>query len=100
MDFANNNGRAVIITGLPYPPRMDPKVCLLSIYTTAYSQVGRSLSLSLSLSLQVDLKMKHLEESRSTRSVKVNNDVMYPDVIMCIMWKMEPVHIDGPWVCF
>lgn len=26
LDFANNNGRAVIITGLPYPPRMDPKV--------------------------------------------------------------------------
>jgi hypothetical protein len=44
LDFANNNGRAVIITGLPYPPRMDPKV---------------------------DLKMKHLEESRSAHSVKV-----------------------------
>ncbi|XP_078320008.1 regulator of telomere elongation helicase 1-like isoform X2 [Crassostrea virginica] len=28
LDFADNNGRAVIITGLPFPPRMDPKVML------------------------------------------------------------------------
>ena len=28
LDFADNNGRAVVITGLPYPPRMDPKVVL------------------------------------------------------------------------
>jgi regulator of telomere elongation helicase 1 len=27
LDFADCNGRAVIITGLPYPPREDPKVC-------------------------------------------------------------------------
>ena len=26
LDFADVNGRAVIITGLPYPPRMDPRV--------------------------------------------------------------------------
>ena len=30
LDFADMNGRAVVITGLPYPPRMDPKasVCI------------------------------------------------------------------------
>ncbi|ELT95437.1 hypothetical protein CAPTEDRAFT_179377 [Capitella teleta] len=28
LDFADRNGRAVVITGLPYPPRMDPKVML------------------------------------------------------------------------
>ena len=28
LDFADINGRAVVITGLPYPPRMDPKVVL------------------------------------------------------------------------
>ncbi|KAL3869006.1 hypothetical protein ACJMK2_041741, partial [Sinanodonta woodiana] len=28
LDFSDNNGRAVIITGLPYPPFMDPKVTL------------------------------------------------------------------------
>ncbi|XP_033737799.1 regulator of telomere elongation helicase 1-like [Pecten maximus] len=28
LDFSDINGRAVIITGLPYPPRMDPKVKL------------------------------------------------------------------------
>ncbi|XP_074643573.1 regulator of telomere elongation helicase 1-like [Tubulanus polymorphus] len=28
LDFADINGRAVVITGLPFPPRMDPKVVL------------------------------------------------------------------------
>ncbi|CAH1774290.1 unnamed protein product [Owenia fusiformis] len=28
LDFADINGRAVVITGLPYPPMMDPKVKL------------------------------------------------------------------------
>ncbi|XP_037257973.1 regulator of telomere elongation helicase 1 isoform X1 [Falco rusticolus] len=28
LDFADINGRGVIITGLPYPPRMDPRVIL------------------------------------------------------------------------
>ena len=28
LDFADNNGRAVVITGLPFPPMMDPKVIL------------------------------------------------------------------------
>ncbi|CAD7669125.1 unnamed protein product [Nyctereutes procyonoides] len=28
LDFADMNGRGVIITGLPYPPRMDPRVVL------------------------------------------------------------------------
>ena len=31
LDFIDANGRAVIITGIPYPPRMDPKV-LISVY--------------------------------------------------------------------
>ncbi|XP_033922812.1 regulator of telomere elongation helicase 1 [Melopsittacus undulatus] len=28
LDFADRNGRGVIITGLPFPPRMDPRVVL------------------------------------------------------------------------
>jgi len=32
LDFANNFGRAVIITGLPYPPLMDPRVILKKHY--------------------------------------------------------------------
>lgn len=28
VDFADNNGRAVIVTGLPYPSVVDPKVKL------------------------------------------------------------------------
>lgn len=32
LDFADMNGRAVIITGLPYPPFKDPKVILKRQY--------------------------------------------------------------------
>ncbi|XP_043267015.1 regulator of telomere elongation helicase 1 homolog isoform X2 [Venturia canescens] len=32
LDFANANGRAVIITGLPYPPLKDPRVMLKQRY--------------------------------------------------------------------
>ncbi|XP_070556036.1 LOW QUALITY PROTEIN: regulator of telomere elongation helicase 1-like [Ptychodera flava] len=32
LDFADNNGRAVVITGLPFPPRMDAKVNLKMKY--------------------------------------------------------------------
>jgi len=28
LDFSDCNGRAVVITGLPFPPVMDPKVVL------------------------------------------------------------------------
>lgn len=28
LDFADTNGRAVVITGLPFPPMMDPRVIL------------------------------------------------------------------------
>lgn len=28
LDFADKNGRGVIITGLPYPPRKDPRIML------------------------------------------------------------------------
>lgn len=42
LDFADRNGRAVIITGLPYPPFKDPRVVL---------------------------KQKYLEESRAKKKV-------------------------------
>jgi len=32
LDFADKNGRAVIITGLPFPPLKDPKVILKKRY--------------------------------------------------------------------
>ncbi len=32
IDFSNNYGRAVIITGLPYPPYKDPRVVLKQQY--------------------------------------------------------------------
>ena len=32
LDFADSNGRAVIVTGLPFPPRFDAKVQLTTLY--------------------------------------------------------------------
>ena len=32
MDFADDVGRAVVITGIPFPPRDDPKVHVLYYY--------------------------------------------------------------------
>ena len=32
LDFANSNGRAVLITGLPFPPLKDPRVMLKQRY--------------------------------------------------------------------
>ena len=32
LDFANANGRAVLITGLPFPPLKDPRVILKQMY--------------------------------------------------------------------
>jgi regulator of telomere elongation helicase 1 len=39
LDFADNNGRAVVITGLPYPPRMDPKVTLKMEYLKGHKDL-------------------------------------------------------------
>uniref|UniRef100_A0A182XXV8 Regulator of telomere elongation helicase 1 homolog n=1 Tax=Anopheles stephensi TaxID=30069 RepID=A0A182XXV8_ANOST len=35
LDFADDNGRAVMITGLPFPPMMDPRVLLKKQYLDA-----------------------------------------------------------------
>lgn len=35
LDFADGNGRAVVITGLPYPPYKDPRVVLKRQYLDA-----------------------------------------------------------------
>ena len=37
LDFADDNGRAVVITGLPYPPRLDPKVRTVHTCTHMYT---------------------------------------------------------------
>ncbi|KAL2103257.1 hypothetical protein ACEWY4_000125 [Coilia grayii] len=38
LDFANSYGRGVIITGLPFPPRMDPRVTLKMQYLEEMSR--------------------------------------------------------------
>jgi len=53
LDFSDCNGRAVVITGLPFPPMMDPKVIL---------------------------KMKFLDEVRS-QGGKVRQSLLYCTVL-------------------
>ncbi|XP_075032722.1 regulator of telomere elongation helicase 1 [Mixophyes fleayi] len=42
LDFADCNGRGVIITGLPYPPRMDPRVVLKMQFLDEMRRTGES----------------------------------------------------------
>ena len=50
LDFADMNGRAVIITGQPFPPRMDPRVSQWAV-----RQWWRSLSHWMSVGLSVSV---------------------------------------------
>ena len=43
LDFSDINGRAVVITGLPFPPRMDPKVILKMQYLDEARCKGRKV---------------------------------------------------------
>ncbi|XP_022350036.1 regulator of telomere elongation helicase 1 isoform X2 [Enhydra lutris kenyoni] len=40
LDFADMNGRGVIVTGLPYPPRMDPRVVLKMQFLDELKSLG------------------------------------------------------------
>lgn len=40
IDFADNNGRAVILTGLPFPLYTDPRVMLKRQYLDEHKQVA------------------------------------------------------------
>ncbi|XP_022191793.1 regulator of telomere elongation helicase 1 homolog [Nilaparvata lugens] len=44
LDFANQRGRAVVITGLPFPPFKDPKVMLKRQYIDQNRSTEKSLS--------------------------------------------------------
>lgn len=55
LDFADINGRAVIITGLPYPPRMEPKAGKLK---------QRRKSISTSTSSNVESSQAHVVVAR------------------------------------
>lgn len=46
LDFSDNNGRAVVITGLPYPPRLDPKVVLKMKFLDEVKGQGGEVRLS------------------------------------------------------
>ena len=48
IDFSNNYGRAVIITGLPYPPYKDPRVVLKQQYLDEIKLANVNIFLNLS----------------------------------------------------
>lgn len=58
LDFADTFGRAVVITGLPFPPKMDPRVLLkmqfldeMNASNTSKTKVRESVSVCVSLYL-------------------------------------------------
>lgn len=44
LDFANANGRAVIITGLPFPPLKDPRIILKQRYLEENRVIGKEVN--------------------------------------------------------
>lgn len=47
LDFIDHNGRAVIITGLPYPPFKDPKVVLKRKYMDSCHSTDKEVNIYL-----------------------------------------------------
>lgn len=43
LDFANANGRAVLITGLPFPPLKDPRIILKQQYLEEIKKQDREV---------------------------------------------------------
>lgn len=43
LDFANANGRAVLITGLPFPPLKDPRVVLKQQYLEEMKRLDKEV---------------------------------------------------------
>ena len=41
LDFANENGRAVIITGIPFPSTVDPRVKLKQTYLEEFAKTNK-----------------------------------------------------------
>ena len=69
LDFADVNGRAVVITGLPYLPRMDPKVCLIHYVMWVFHVIVVAVVVFVVVVSQVKLKMKYLEEAKHSSKV-------------------------------
>jgi len=77
LDFSDCNGRAVVITGLPFPPVMDPKVKLKMKYLDEVrAQAGKASKYSLFLYLHHNISFLELsicsQLSRSRLDVKLH----------------------------
>lgn len=46
LDFANTYGRAVVITGLPFPPLKDPRIILKQRYLEENRTSGQEVKLT------------------------------------------------------
>lgn len=52
LDFADSNGRAVMIIGLPYPPLKDPKIILKKNYLNECNKRDKRVSIYHNLCFQ------------------------------------------------
>ncbi|KAL6972803.1 Regulator of telomere elongation helicase 1 [Sarracenia purpurea var. burkii] len=88
LDFADHAGRAVIVTGMPYATRMDPKVRLKREYLDHHAQ-----------SPQIGSKVLTGEEWYSQQALRAVNQACYSkfgDVVFTLTRFFRDVAIQGP----
>ncbi|XP_058807015.1 regulator of telomere elongation helicase 1 homolog isoform X2 [Phymastichus coffea] len=78
LDFANANGRAVIITGLPFPPLKDPRVILKQRYLEENKALGK---ISLTGQQWYQLEASRAVNQAIGRIIRHKND--YGAILLC-----------------
>ncbi|OXU25960.1 hypothetical protein TSAR_015750 [Trichomalopsis sarcophagae] len=78
LDFANANGRAVLITGLPFPPLKDPRVILKQRYLEENRASGKE---SLSGQQWYQLEASRAVNQAIGRIIRHKND--YGAILLC-----------------
>ncbi|KAJ8675354.1 hypothetical protein QAD02_011140 [Eretmocerus hayati] len=78
LDFANANGRAVIITGLPFPPLKDPRVILKQRYLDENKSAGKE---SLTGQQWYQLEASRAVNQAIGRIIRHKND--YGAILLC-----------------
>ncbi|XP_015754882.1 PREDICTED: regulator of telomere elongation helicase 1-like [Acropora digitifera] len=100
LDFADINGRAVVITGLPFPPKMDPKVRLKMSFLDDNLQKNKSSSKGLSGRQWYRQQASRAVNQAVGRVIRHKNDFgaillcdvrfTYPDAIQQLPLWMRP----------
>jgi regulator of telomere elongation helicase 1 len=80
LDFCDGNGRAVIITGLPYPPSRDPRV----MEKQKYLEDNRKNPQFKGLSGQQWYRLEATRAVNQVCKIKINPNEMYFKVACCV----------------